>query len=137
MVAALTFGPLGGISNRIKSKEADMILNYSPVRHDQKLFLERKGQVLIVNGHPYDFTNLPEGALLPVDAIDCPWFAGPVERIEGVLVFRLILPHGAEAPEDTLYPMPQFVAEDGPIEVPSYNKPEEENLDRLYEDENQ
>ncbi|MFP4275259.1 MAG: hypothetical protein ACLFRU_09560 [Paracoccaceae bacterium] len=95
-----------------------MQIRFSPVRRDAILTLERAGDTLILNGDPIDFSGIPDGATMPRDTIDSPWFAGPVARIDGELHLMLVLPHGARAPHDTLFPEPMTVVADGPIPVP-------------------
>lgn len=95
-----------------------MHITFSPMRHDAVLTLARKGDALVVNGEVFDFSPLPEGSSLPATAIDCPWFAGPVQRIDGVLHLELILPHGMPAPAETLFPAALTVKSDGPIALP-------------------
>jgi hypothetical protein len=99
-----------------------MNLSFAPIRHDQPLQVARHGDVLTVNGTDFDFGPLPEGALLPREAMDSPWFAGPVERNGGVLQITLLLPHGADAPSQTLFPDPLRLAKDGPIELPPFSR---------------
>jgi hypothetical protein len=88
------------------------------MRHDGTIALSRKGDTLIVNGEAFDFAPLPEGGQLPAAAIASPWFAGPVQRLGGVLHLTLILPHGVPAPQATLFPLPVTAAKDGPIMLP-------------------
>ena len=95
-----------------------MHITFSPMRHDARLALARKGDALVVNGEVFDFAPLPEGASLPASAVASPWFAGPVTRIGGVLHLALILPHGVSAPEATRFPAPLVVRKDGPIALP-------------------
>lgn len=38
---------------------------------------------MIVNGTPYDFSGIPEGAALPRDAVQCDWLVSEEQRIEG------------------------------------------------------
>jgi len=94
----------------------------SPQNRDDRLTLERKGDVLTVNGEAFDFGPLPEGGTLPAAAIASAWFAGPVTRIGGVLHLTLILPHGHNAPEATRFPVP-VTAGDGPVALPAYDTP--------------
>ena len=98
-----------------------MKIAFSPVRRDDRLDLHRAGDVLTINGEDFDFGPLPEGATLPLDAIESDWFAGPVNRINGKLHLTLVLPHGPEAPEATRFPAPAEVAGDGPVEVPKWS----------------
>lgn len=92
----------------------------SPVRRDDALVLVRTGDVLTVNGEEFDFSALPEGSVLPVEAIASDWFAGPVERVDGALHVPLILPHGANTPEDTRFPEAITLMQDGPVALPAY-----------------
>lgn len=103
-----------------------MKITFSPMRRDDRLVLHRDGDVLTINGEAFDFGPLPDGATLPRTAIDCDWIAGPVERIEGVLHIHLILPHGAEAPMQTLYPDPMTLIADGAVDLPPHSTPEPE-----------
>lgn len=100
-----------------------MHLTFAPIRHDQPLHLERHGDTLVLNGESLDFSPLPEGAFLPPEAIDNPWFAGPVRREAGVLQITLLLPHGADAPQETLFPAPLLLQADGPVALPPFALP--------------
>jgi hypothetical protein len=69
---------------------------------------------------------------LPRAAVTCAWLASDIERIDGALHLTLILPHGANAPRDTLFPTPLHLATDGPVDLPPYGDvfaPEMEVLD--------
>lgn len=81
-----------------------MLITFTPMRRDDRLTLHRTGDVLTLNGDSYDFSPLPEGAVLPRDAVDCDWLASDVTRKDGHLHLRLILPHGADAPPETRFP---------------------------------
>jgi len=97
-----------------------MKLIFSPVRMDTQLEAIVAGDVLTLNGEALDFGPLPAGATLPRAAIECLWIAGDVTRdLAGVLTVPLILPHGANAPEETLFPQP-ITAGDGPVALPPY-----------------
>lgn len=96
-----------------------MYLTFSPMRRDDRLMLSRAGDVLTINGAAYDFGPLPDGATLPQEAVDCEWLAGPVDRIDGVLHVALILPHGADAPHEALFPQSTVLADDGPVALPA------------------
>jgi len=98
-----------------------MKLTLTPMRHDGTLTLHRAGDVLTINGEAFDFSPLPDGATLPREAVDCAWLASDVERIEGTLHLTLLLPHGADAPEETRFPAPITLTADGPVILPPYN----------------
>lgn len=102
-----------------------MRIKLSPILLATPLELERAGDVLIINGAAYDFTDLPEGATLPRAAVDCFWLASDVERIDGTLHLTLILPHGGNAPPETLYPAPIIDPPDGPVMLPLHDIPQE------------
>jgi hypothetical protein len=102
-----------------------MILTLSPVRMDDTLTASVAGDVLTLNGEALDFGPLANGATLPKEAIDNPWIAGPVERaLDGTLTVPLILPHGGDAPQETLFPAPLDVTS-GAVPLPPYNAPED------------
>ena len=102
-----------------------MKLTFLPMRRDDRLILHRAGDVLTINGEAYDFGPLPDGATLPRKAIEGGWFAGPVERIDGVLHLTLILPHGPCASEATRFPKPIEIDGDGAICLPAWSLKEE------------
>lgn len=96
----------------------------TPQRRDDTLTLMRSGDTLTINGEAFDFASVPEGAILPKDAVTCDWLASDVTRQGGVLHLTLILPHGADAPPETLFPVPVSVTADGPIALPLYDMEE-------------
>ena len=108
-----------------------MKLNFSPMRHDTPLSLERAGDVLTINGTAFDFGPLEDGATLPRDAVACDVLASDVERIDGDLHLTLILPHGGNAPHETLFPAPIIDPPDGPVALPIHSipQPQEDEAD--------
>lgn len=97
----------------------------SPVFRNARLTLTKSGDVLIINGETFDFTNLPNGATLPISAISSDWINGDVSRDEaGELTVPLIVPHGYSAPEMTLFPEPLENVADGPVALPPYETSE-------------
>lgn len=98
-----------------------MQISFAPQRADQPLTLARKGGALIINGTSYDFSPLPEGAVLPRAAVDCAWLASDVTRIGGILQLTLLLPHGANAPHETLFPAAVDLAVDGAAALPPFD----------------
>ena len=103
-----------------------MKITLSPMRLNTLLNLERAGDVLILNGETVDFTDLPEGATLPREAVDCEWLVSDVERIDGALHLTLRLPHGPNAPHETRFPAPVIDPPDGPVALPIYDMPQED-----------
>lgn len=100
-----------------------MKLTFSPMRSDARLTAGVSGDVLTLNGEAFDFAPLPRGAVLPRDAVGSEWVIGDVSRdVDGTLTVPLLLPHGAPAPVETLFPQP-IHAEDGPVALPPYASP--------------
>ena len=98
-----------------------MYIKLSPQRSDKRLTLEKQNQTLIINGESFDFSELPEGATLPRDAIVSDVITSDVERIDGEIHLTVLLPHGANAPEETRFPEPISATEDGIIALPPYD----------------
>ena len=94
-----------------------MQISFSPQRRDDALSLSRSGDVLTVNGEAFDFSGIADGATLDRDAVACDWLASDVVRTGGVVRLTLILPHGPDAPEETLFPDP-VTPGDGPVVLP-------------------
>ena len=111
-----------------------MIISFSSQRRDDSLTLHVAGDVPTINGTAYDFGPLPEGAILPRDAVNCEWLASDVTRIGGRIHLTLILPHGPipyPAPPEAaavLFPQPIHVTSNGPIALPSWAPPPEPEI---------
>lgn len=111
-----------------------MIINFSPVRMDEKLQVKVEGDSIFVNGEEFDFSPLPEGSSLRVleddlsRNIDSKWFAGIVSRNNGIINVTVVLPHGPNAPESTRSPSSINVTEDGEVELPIYDIVVEDSL---------
>ena len=100
-----------------------MHIRFSPMRRDDRLALFVAGDVLTINGEAFDFSGVPDGATLPRGAVACAWLASDVERIDGEIRLTLILPHGPNAPRETLFPDPVQV-DDGEVPMPPYAREE-------------
>lgn len=99
-----------------------MQIKLSPQRSDKRLTLEKQNQTLIINGERFDFSQLPDGATLPNEAVQSDVIVSDVELIDGVLQLTVLLPHGANAPHETRFPEPIKVSEDGVITLPPYDE---------------
>lgn len=95
-----------------------MHIKLSPQWRDDTLIVSKAGDTLTINGIPYDFSGIPDGATLPASAVDCEYIVGPVERINGELHLTLLLPHGSEATQAALFPEPVINPPDGVLELP-------------------
>ncbi|WP_323781920.1 hypothetical protein [Leisingera sp.] len=103
-----------------------MQINWTPVRRDEALTVTKAGDALTINAEVFDFSPLPEGATLPRAAVACEWLASDVERSGGEISLTLLLPHGADAPEETRFPELVIMAGDGPVPVPPHSNSEPE-----------
>ena len=106
-----------------------MKISFSPVRRDDTLALSKSGDVLTINGEAFDFTDVPDGATLPREAVTCDWLASDVDRLDGQIQLTMILPHGSDAPHETRFPQPIIVGDDGPISIPLHNNPVNEGIE--------
>jgi len=95
-----------------------MHVNLSPQRRDDALTVTKSGDVLTINGHAFDFSGLPDGAVIPAGEVPCEWIVGPVERVAGELQLTLILPHGANPSQAVAFPAPIVGPLDGTIAFP-------------------
>lgn len=103
-----------------------MIISFTPMRRNSALTLHKIGDNLTINGEIFDLSGIPEGATLPREAVQCDLLASDIERINGALQLTLILPHGAQAPQETLFPVPIHQTQDGPVDLPPYELPAQE-----------
>lgn len=92
-----------------------MKISLSPTRHETPLNASRKGDVLTLNGTKVDLSTYRDG--------DNPWISGQPEKKAGEWSLTLVLPHGAKAPAETLFPKLLRVAGDGRIALPIYETP--------------
>lgn len=95
-----------------------MIIKLSPQRRDDTLEVTKQGDVLTLNGTALDFGPLPDGATLPMSAVSGDWIAGDVERVDGELVIRLILPLPANYSQEQAFPEDLVDVPDGPVAFP-------------------
>lgn len=95
-----------------------MQISFSPIRLDTNLSVERWGDALNINGETFDFEDIAEGDYKEREEIDCAWITGPVCRKDGILQVTLVLPHGPNPSEDTLFPEPVLLEADGPVSLP-------------------
>lgn len=91
----------------------------SPQRRADTLEVTKSGDTLTINGEPFDFSALPDGATIPADEVPCGWIVGPVERISGELRLTLILPHGPHPSQAVAFPQPIINPADGVIALPA------------------
>jgi hypothetical protein len=85
---------------------------------DKTLSIKKSGDTLIINGEPFDFSAIPDGATLPASAVDCEFVVGDVERVDGDLQLTLMLPIGIKASQAACFPQPLVNPPDGDLELP-------------------
>lgn len=95
-----------------------MLINLSPIRSDRTLEITKTGETLTINGIPYDFSQLPNGATLPREAIDCEFIVSDVNRINGEIELTILLPHSANASHEARFPEPIVKNDDGQVVLP-------------------
>jgi hypothetical protein len=95
-----------------------MLINLSPQRREDILTISKTGDTLTINGIPYDFSPLPNGATLPREAIDCEWIVSDVNRVNGEIELTILLPHGANASHEARFPEPIIKNDDGQVVLP-------------------
>lgn len=96
-----------------------MRINLSPQRRDDTLEVIRSGDVLTVNGEPFDFSLMADGDTLPATAIASGWFCGSVEKQNGELELTLLLPLPVNFSQAQAFPVPLLNVPDGPVAFPA------------------
>ena len=105
-----------------------MKITLIPQRRDDVLTVSKDGDTLIINGEPFDFSSVPDGATLLRDAVQCDLLVSDIERVDGILHLSLILPYAANAAQQTLFPTPCVVTSDGVIPLPTDGLTEKETV---------
>lgn len=94
-----------------------MHISFSPFRCDHVPSFERHGDTISIDGDVFDFAFIPEGGVLPSEAVASDWICGDISRHAGMLHLTLMLPHGPDASAAERFPGPIYVTEDGPIQT--------------------
>lgn len=95
-----------------------MQITLIPQVAEPRIQLVRAGDVLSIDGRDFDFTGLPEGAVLPASSIACDYIVGPVTRQAGRVHISLRFPIAPDAPHEACWPAPIIDPPDGPIALP-------------------
>ncbi len=114
-----------------------MKITLYPQRCDDKLTLALQGERLTVSSDVLDLSAIPDGATVPMEAIDNPFICGPIERIDGELSVSLLLPRAApfgvfDEAGKMREPYELIITQDGDIALPvepKANQEEEANAD--------
>jgi hypothetical protein len=90
----------------------------SPQRRDDTLLVIKRGEVLSINGEEFDLSPIKEGDTLPREAISSEWFAGNIERVNGVLTVELFLPNPWNYSPEQAFPVDLVNVQDGSVLFP-------------------
>lgn len=96
-----------------------MKITLIPQRRDNRLTIDRQGDVLILNGRQHDFGLLAAGDVLPQEMTGDDWIVSDVRCSDGRLQLAVIVPHGPLAAAEALIPGTLELASDGPVSLPS------------------
>lgn len=95
-----------------------MIIKLSPQRRGGNLAITKNGDVLTINGIDYDFSPLPDGAILPAEAVGCEFVIGAVERINGEISIKFLFPIPENYSQEQAFPADLIDVQDGDVELP-------------------
>ncbi|MEZ5796712.1 MAG: hypothetical protein R3D63_03995 [Paracoccaceae bacterium] len=95
-----------------------MHIELIPIRMDATLEAHLAGEVLTLNGQAVDLSAVTEAEPLAAETLGCPWICGEVTRRDGEIRLSLLLPHGADAPEEMRFPAPISRRRTGPLPLP-------------------
>lgn len=114
-----------------------MKIIFYPQRRDDELSLSLQDEHLTISGDVLDLSTIPDGATVPMEAIDNPFVCGPIERIDGELHISLLLPRstpfGVFDDDGKMRPPCELsISQDGEIALPvepKANQEDEPNAD--------
>lgn len=110
-----------------------MKIYFDPIRYRAALEVVKAGDVLTINGVAFDFSVVPEGALLPSSAVACEFVRGDITRVDGALSLTLLLPYDVTSPNHRFDPAPLDSPPDGLLVLPQPEYlPDEEVADEQH-----
>lgn len=95
-----------------------MRIELVPARWDDALVIEKSGDALTVNGEVFDFSQMPDDSTLPAGAVSSRWFFGPVEKRDGELMLKMVMPIPANFSPEQAFPADLVAVPDGPVRLP-------------------
>lgn len=106
------------------------------VRDDIQLALERRGDLILVNGVEFDLSFLSDGDELPASAIEHDLLrTGIISRRGAVISCDILFPISSEQTDSAAcFPQPILVMDDGPIQLPPPFPPALEHQEGQNED---
>lgn len=93
-------------------------IKLSPQVRSDVLTISKSGEALSINGESFDFTDLPEGATLPKEAVGCDWIISDVSRKNGDIELIILLPITADATDAAKFPEDLNITDDGAVVLP-------------------
>lgn len=97
-----------------------MNIHFDVYRGDEDVVISKQGDRLTINGEEFDFSAIPEGALLPASAVKSEFIssARPIERLNGEIHLTLRIPHKENASKERRFLEPIVDAPNGFLELP-------------------
>ena len=95
-----------------------MLIRLVPQRRDDTVIYSVYGDVLLINGEPFDFSALGEGDLLSDDAVHSNWVVGDITRVGGEIELSLLLPTPWNYSQQQAFPLPIPMTVDGVVPLP-------------------
>lgn len=97
-----------------------MKISFSPQFSDEKLEVLKTGESLTINGDFLDFSDLPNGASYPYEAIDNDMVIGGVSRVNGEIQITIRLPYNlSNPPRSVTFPNSVTVTTNGRVSLPT------------------
>lgn len=90
----------------------------SPQRRDDTLSMVKSGDLLIVNGESFDFSQMGDGDTLPSSAISSQWLVEKVDRIDGQLELTVLFPNPWNYSPEQAFPAALLNVPDGRVAMP-------------------
>lgn len=95
-----------------------MLINLSPIYSDKTLEITKTNDTLTINGESFDFSQLPNGATLPREAIGCEFILSDVHRVNREIELTLLFPIRADASHEARFPQPINMTTNGQVVLP-------------------
>ena len=103
-----------------------MRISFTPQYSTEKLEVTKHGDLLTINGDPFDLSPLVEGESIPGRAFDCRFIADvhPITRTNGEIHITLIVPCNENPSPHVSFPTDLVDVPDGIVPVPFDPEPE-------------
>lgn len=92
-----------------------MIIILSPQVREDRLEVFKYKDTIVINRVEFDFSKLPEGAVLPSYAVENEYLTGDITRKDGELIFNMIFPIPWDAEESLRFPVDIVNPADGKV----------------------